>query len=147
MAVMFALRAVHREFEPWSGKTKYSKISMCCFFAEHGALRRKIKYLNQKICPSWTTCLGADCCFTELALQQSNEACWSNYLLHVHMYVSMFFITVIYLTASKMVPGLARTMERVTKSSMFLIIGRNLNLVKIRGWFYTTYKIHKLLQQ
>jgi hypothetical protein len=49
------------------------------------------------------------------------------------MYVSMFFITVIYLTASKMVPGLARTMERVTKSSMFLIIGRNLNLVKIRG--------------
>ena len=32
-----------RVFEPRSGQTKDNKIGICCFFAKHTALRRKIK--------------------------------------------------------------------------------------------------------
>ena len=42
--------AVDCEFEPRSGKTKDYKIGICCFFAKHAALRRKIRdwsVLNQ----------------------------------------------------------------------------------------------------
>ena len=38
---MLASRAVDRGFEPRSGKTKDYKIGMCCFSANHAALRRK----------------------------------------------------------------------------------------------------------
>jgi hypothetical protein len=50
------------------------KIGICCFSAEHAALRRKSKesktsWLEIRImCPSGATCLPADCCFSELVL-------------------------------------------------------------------------------
>jgi hypothetical protein len=30
------------------------------------------------MCPSGATCLTADCCFSELSLYKSNQACWSS---------------------------------------------------------------------
>ena len=62
MVSMLASSAVDRGFEPWSGQTKDSKIGICCFSTKHAALRRK------SMCLSGTTCLSADCCFSELAL-------------------------------------------------------------------------------
>ena len=38
-----ALNAVDRGFEPRSGQTNDYKIGICCFFANHTALRRKSK--------------------------------------------------------------------------------------------------------
>jgi hypothetical protein len=38
-----ALSAVDRKFAPCSGQTKYYKIGICCFSANHAALRRKSK--------------------------------------------------------------------------------------------------------
>ena len=43
MVSVLASSAVDRRFEPWSGKTKDSKIGICCFFAKHAALRRNSK--------------------------------------------------------------------------------------------------------
>jgi hypothetical protein len=40
---MLTSRAVDRGFEPWSGQTKDYKIGICCFSANHTALRRKSK--------------------------------------------------------------------------------------------------------
>jgi len=42
---------------------------MCCFTAKHTALRRRTGWLVIRImCPSGTTCLPADCYFSEVAL-------------------------------------------------------------------------------
>ena len=36
-------------FEPWSDQTKDYEIGICCFPAEHTALRRKSKELEQHV--------------------------------------------------------------------------------------------------
>ena len=43
MVSVLASVAVGRGFEPWSGQAKDYKIGICCFFAEHAALRSKSK--------------------------------------------------------------------------------------------------------
>ena len=43
MVSVLTSSAVDRVFEPWSGRTKYYEIGICCFSAKHTALRRKIK--------------------------------------------------------------------------------------------------------
>ena len=43
MVSVLAMSAVDRGFEPRSSQTKDYKIDMCCFSAEHAALRRKGK--------------------------------------------------------------------------------------------------------
>ena len=71
MVSVFVSRAVDLGFEPRLGQTKDYEISICCVSTKHMALRRKGKdwlAQNQIICPSETTCLSADCCFSELAL-------------------------------------------------------------------------------
>ena len=45
MVSVLALSAVDRGFEPRSGQTKDYKIGICCFSANHAALRRKSKDL------------------------------------------------------------------------------------------------------
>ena len=69
---VLVLSVVDRGFESRSGQTKDYKIGICCFSAKHTALRRKSKdwfELGIRImCLSGTTCLSADCCFSELAL-------------------------------------------------------------------------------
>jgi hypothetical protein len=67
MVRVLAWSVVDHGFEPRLGQTKYYYISIRCFFAKHAALRRKSKdwlAQNQKN----STCLSADCCFSELAL-------------------------------------------------------------------------------
>ena len=54
---------VDRWFEPRLCQTKNYKIGICCFSAKYAALRSKSK--------DWlATCLSADCCFDELALEK-----------------------------------------------------------------------------
>ncbi len=70
MVSVLASSAVDRGFEPRSGPTKEYAIGICCFSAKHAALgeRAKIGWLGIRImCPSGSTCLSADCCFSELA--------------------------------------------------------------------------------
>jgi hypothetical protein len=43
MVIVLASSAVYRKFEPRSGQNKDYKIGICCFSAEHVALRRKSK--------------------------------------------------------------------------------------------------------
>jgi len=69
MVNMLISSAVDCGFE--SGKTKDYKIGICCFCANHAALRRKNKNWlarNQDNVSEWATCLSVDCCFSELAL-------------------------------------------------------------------------------
>ena len=71
MVSVLASSAVDRGFEPRSGQAKDYKIGSCCFSTKHAALRRKSKdwlARNQNNVSSGTTCLSADCCFSELAL-------------------------------------------------------------------------------
>jgi hypothetical protein len=97
MVSMFVLSAVDRGFEPQSGQTKDFKIGICCFSANHAALRRKSKdWLAPNLGEQKTegegegepkpegegetaatpageegekpTEEGVDCCFSELAL-------------------------------------------------------------------------------
>ena len=75
---VLASSVVDRGFDPLSGQTN-NKIGICCFSAKHAALRRKTSWFGIRImCPSGAICLLADCCFSELALQESNKACWSS---------------------------------------------------------------------
>ena len=72
-----ASSAIDRGSEPRSGQTKDYKIGICCFTAKYAALRRKTGLLGIIImCPSGTTCLPADGCFSELALLKPNSACF-----------------------------------------------------------------------
>jgi hypothetical protein len=67
MVSVLAWSVVDHGFEPRLGQTKDYYIGIRCFFAKHAALRRKSKdwlAQNQKN----STCLSADCCFSELAL-------------------------------------------------------------------------------
>ena len=78
---MLASSTVDCELESRSGQTKDYKTGICCFSAKHAALRRKIKdrlTRNRKMCPSGTTCLTVECCFSEVAVEISNSACWSS---------------------------------------------------------------------
>ena len=71
MDSVLASNAVDREFEPQSGQTKDDEIGICCFSVKQETLRRKTKDWLVRIrimCPSGTTRLPADCCFSELAL-------------------------------------------------------------------------------
>ena len=78
MVGVLASRAVDRGFDPRSGQPN-NKIGMCCFSAKRPALRRNTSWLGIRImCLSGATCLAMDCCFSELALQKSNKACWSS---------------------------------------------------------------------
>ena len=71
MVSVLSLCAVDCGFEPRVGQTKDCKISICCFFAKHAALRRKSKELGIRImCLNGATCLSTDCCFSELALKK-----------------------------------------------------------------------------
>ena len=73
MVSVLASSVVDRGFVPRSGQTKYYEIGICCFSAEHAALRRKTGWHGIRImCPSGATCLSADCCYSELALYKSN---------------------------------------------------------------------------
>ena len=68
---VLASSAVDHGFDPRSGQIKDYKIGMLCFSTKHTTLTRKSKdwlARNQEMCPSGTTCLFADCCFSELAL-------------------------------------------------------------------------------
>ena len=56
MVSVLASSAVYRGFGPQSGQTNDYNIGMCCFFAKHAALRRKIKNWlarNQDNVPWW----------------------------------------------------------------------------------------------
>ena len=71
MVSMLASIVVDRGFEPRSCQTKDYKIGIYCFSAKHVALRRRAKtgwFGISIMCPSGTTGLSADCCFSELAL-------------------------------------------------------------------------------
>ena len=72
MVRVLASRAVDCGFEALSGHTKDYEIGICCFSAQHAALRRKSEtgWLGIRImCRSGATCLpGAVCCFSGLAL-------------------------------------------------------------------------------
>ena len=43
MVSVLSSSVVDRRFKSWSGQTKDCKIGICCFSAEHAALRRKSK--------------------------------------------------------------------------------------------------------
>jgi hypothetical protein len=58
-------------------------ISTSSFFGQHKKVISAISWREQTcclgnriLCPSGTTCLQADCCFSELSPYNSNSACW-----------------------------------------------------------------------
>jgi len=58
---------------PRSSQIKDHKIGICCFPDKHSGVRAKTGLLGiRMMCPSGTTCLSADCCFSELALHYKN---------------------------------------------------------------------------
>ena len=62
---------VDRGLRARSGETKDYEIGSCCFSDKYAVLLSKSKdwvARNQKMYPSVTTCLPAECCFGELAL-------------------------------------------------------------------------------
>jgi len=77
MVSVLASSAVDRGSEARSGRTKDYKIGICCFTAKYAALRRTGWLGIRIMCPSGTTCISADGCFSELALLKPNSACWS----------------------------------------------------------------------
>ena len=76
-----------------------SKICICCFSAKNTILSSKNKKTGwfgiRLICQSGATCLPDDCCFSELSLLNSNEACWfrtkraSSYLIKMQLVLVM----------------------------------------------------------
>ena len=71
MVSVLTSRAVDRGFEPWSGQTKDYKIGICCFSANHTALRRKSKdwfARYQDNVSEWGDMSIHVCCFSEQAL-------------------------------------------------------------------------------
>jgi hypothetical protein len=75
--------AVDRGFQMHLGQTRDYKISTCifCFSAKLISLRRRTKtsWLRIRImCPSGTTCLTEDGCFSGQALYIFNKGCWKN---------------------------------------------------------------------
>ena len=67
---MLTSSEVDHGFKPWLGQTKVYKISTCCFFAKHAALRNKSKdglALNQNNVCKWSIMSTYLYCFCELA--------------------------------------------------------------------------------
>ena len=76
MVSMLATSVVDRGFKSRSDQTKDFNINICCFSAQHVALRSKSKDWsvgsNRIICPvSEATCLPTNCCYSELALKKN----------------------------------------------------------------------------
>ena len=66
MVSVLAWSVVDCGFDRRSCQTKDYKIGICCFSVRHAVLRKKSKALGIMImCPSWGTCLSADCCFSD----------------------------------------------------------------------------------
>ena len=61
-------------FVTLSDQTKYSQFCICCFFANHVALKVRAKIGLM----SGATYLPAGCYFTEQALLKSKSVCWSS---------------------------------------------------------------------
>ena len=70
MIRMLVSSALDRVFEPRSGQNKKYEIGICCFSAKRTPLKRKTADLLRTVCWSGGTCLLADCCFNEIALQK-----------------------------------------------------------------------------
>ena len=68
MVSVLSSSTVDRGFEPRSGQIKDYKMGTCCFSATHAALGRKNKDWLARNQNNVSTCLPADCCFSELAL-------------------------------------------------------------------------------
>jgi hypothetical protein len=73
MVSMRASNSVDRGFEHRPGQSEDYEIGMCCFSVklntQHSGVRTKTGLLGIRIIyPSGTTCLPAECCFSELAL-------------------------------------------------------------------------------
>ena len=66
MVSVLASSAVDCGSELRSGQTKDYKIGIYCFTAKYAALRRTGWLGIRIMCPNGTTCLPADCCFSEL---------------------------------------------------------------------------------
>ena len=76
MVTVLASSAINRGFEPRSGQVKDHKIGISCFSAKHAVSIRKRNdwlALNQIMCPSEATCQSAECCFSELALNNPTK--------------------------------------------------------------------------
>ena len=73
MVNVLALSAVDRVFEPRSDQTKDYKIVASSPSTQHEGERAKTGWLGVRIMsPSEATCLSANCCFSELALEKTN---------------------------------------------------------------------------
>ena len=71
MVSVLASSVVDHVLEPRSGQTKDYKIGICCFSANHAALRSKSKdwlARNQNNVSEWIDMSIRYCCFSELAL-------------------------------------------------------------------------------
>ena len=71
MVSMLASSVVDHVLEPQSGQTKDYKIGICCFSANHTALRSKSKdwlARNQNNVSEWSDMSIRYCCSSELAL-------------------------------------------------------------------------------
>ena len=76
MVSVLASSAINRGFEPRSGQIQDHNIGICCFSAKHAvSIRKRNDWLarNQIICPSEATCQSAECCFSELALNNPTK--------------------------------------------------------------------------
>ena len=70
MVSMLASSAVDRGFKPRLGQTKDDKIGICCFSANHAALRRKSKdwlAWNQNNMSEWSAMSTRGLLFSEIA--------------------------------------------------------------------------------
>ena len=71
MVGVLASSAVYRGFNPRLGQTKDYKLVFVAssLSTQHQGVRAKTGWLGISImCPSGTTCLPGDCCFSKLAL-------------------------------------------------------------------------------
>ena len=70
-------------YEPRVVQSYVYKIGICCFYTKYSALRRRsTDWLahNPDNVSEWGD-ISADFCFSELALENSNVACWSSTML------------------------------------------------------------------
>ena len=78
MVSVLAAIAVDRGFEPQSGQTKDYNNGMCCFSANHAALRRKSKDLlarNQDNVSEWSDMSIRRLLFQRTSTIKSNSTC------------------------------------------------------------------------
>ena len=94
---VLALSVINRVFEPRSGQTSGYKIDICSFFAMHATAKRKNKgWLNRNsdYVSKWSDVSTRDCCFSELTLYKSNQACWSSKRGHASASHRMYLVLV-----------------------------------------------------